>query len=789
MNAAHALRFRLLLGLLAATSSAGSVLAAQTAFVPPPAGAIGDDQVLVLNEFRVTGKPDDSYLATQSTSGTRMVAEIINLPYSVSVLTEDFIKDFQLFDLDEQVPFISGMAAGDPNAGGGGGTRLRGFSVPYFRNGFHRTQAPDSNSIARVEVVKGPQSAIYGRVSPGGVVNYISKTPSRRFQSGLSYTVGSYDHERVSGDITGPLVQDKLFYRVDATYYDLERPTDFWFNRTTNLSGALTWKLSDKTSVTLEHEYTHRVMQGGQVFMRWARLEGTTRINEGLVYYMPDRELGRRLAQYNINGARQRIIRENNSSYLQVEHRVSADLSIRANFGYTERAYDRHGTSTPATWLVDVTAAQQAILTTLNGVWVDTRRGIWAGSRAGANQTIDYVENGMQIDVTKKWNTTVRQRSLITFDVFGQETEQATWALSGTPLNNALTALGFTTAAQRNAWLYPDPFNPAVSGFYPIPAFDPTTWSLTTGSSFSNERFYYGGLVNHTVDLLEGRLSLVGSIRKDWAEYDNSGLEDDAEKFTYSVGANYHVVPHKLVAYANVATGFNPSPQTDPNTGTILGNRESFGGEIGMKGLLLNKVLSYSAAVFQVEEKNQVTDNPENPTGVILELPRYVPGATTRGKGINLDLSGKVTENLTLLGNIAWTHVRIIKHASSAALVGTRPLGGQNGPPRTYAMAARYSFRRGPLDRLKAGLTYTYAQQYLRIAPAFSSTGVMTTVPLHTEEREEWGAMLSYSLPAVRGVRTSFSLNVVNLLDAEDATVAAYYPAGREIRFTTNVRF
>lgn len=71
---------------------------------------------------------------TDHVQGAQTPAEVQRRCYpSVQVLTEEFIRDFKLFDLDEQVPFISGMAAGDPSAGGGGGTRVRGFIVPYFR--------------------------------------------------------------------------------------------------------------------------------------------------------------------------------------------------------------------------------------------------------------------------------------------------------------------------------------------------------------------------------------------------------------------------------------------------------------------------------------------------------------------------------------------------------------------------------------------------------------------------------------------------------------------------------
>lgn len=784
MHVAKSTRFRLSRLLLATTALAGTVLAQTTPAEPEEQS----QDVVTLPEFSVNTSKDDSFVATESTSGTRVATDIINLPFSVSVLTEDFVKEFQLFDLDQQAPFFSGMAAGDPAQGGGGGTRLRGFSVPYFRNGFARSQAPDSNSIARTEVVKGPQSAIYGRVSPGGVINYISKKPGTKFASGISNVVGTYDYQRISGDITGPLIPGKVYYRVDAAYYDFERPTDFWFNRTTNISGSVTYKISPNTQLTAEHEYTRRIMQGGQAFSRWTRVANGVTITEGSVFYLPDQELADRLARFSSNGGLSRVTRESNSSYLTLEHRIAQDLSLRANFSYSTREYFRHGTSTPATWATNPTTSRQNVLNTLTGIWLDTTKGIWTGDRAGAHQTIDYEEKGFQIDLTKKWTGNIKQRTLLTFDVYGNDQDQKTWALSGTPLNNALNALGFTTTAQLNAWKNPDPLNPSVSGYYAIPAFDPATWSVTASSTNTFKRFYYGSLLNHTVDLMNGRLSLTGSVRKDWAEFDVSQKKGDRQQFTYNTGANFHIINRALVAYANVATGFNPAPQFDPNTAELLGNQESFGGEIGFKGLLKNDAFSYTLAIFNVEQDNEVTDNPDNPGGSDLDLPRYIPGATTRARGISLDVGGKVTNNLTLLANIAWTDVRIIEHASNASLVGTRPTGTQGVPPRTYSFAARYNFREGALKGLRLGLTYQYAQQYLRITGTQTATTLQ--VPYYIDERKEWGAVVGYAFKKFsNGMRLDMSMNVANVLDERKMTVAAYYPEGRTFRFTTNLRF
>jgi outer membrane receptor protein involved in Fe transport len=239
---------------------------------------------------------------------------------------------------------------------------------------------------------------------------------------------------------------------------------------------------------------------------------------------------------------------------------------------------------------------------------------------------------------------------------------------------------------------------------------------------------------------------------------------------------------------AAVASGFNPSPQFDANTGTLLGNLESFGGEVGLKGALMDDRFSYTVAYFNVEQENEVTDNPANPGGTDLSLPRSIPGAGTRARGLSADVGGRLTTNLTLLANISWNDVRIVKHATIASLVGTRPTGTPAMPARTYSLAARYNFRAGLLSGLRLGMTYQFAAAHLRVAPTATATAI--SVPYFNQELNEWSAVVGYAFKKFKnGMHLDLSLNVANLLDQKEMTVAAYYPEGRTVRFTTNLRF
>lgn len=98
--------------------------------------------------------------------------------------------------------------------------------------------------LERVEVVKGPQSALYGRNAFAGAINYITKKPSMDGLEINTYAdlVANYAIYDVRGSISGPVVADKLALSLNAGtyssdgYYSNHNPTDPVAN--TGLGGA-----------------------------------------------------------------------------------------------------------------------------------------------------------------------------------------------------------------------------------------------------------------------------------------------------------------------------------------------------------------------------------------------------------------------------------------------------------------------------------------------------------------------------------------------------------------------
>ena len=190
-----------------------------TAQTVPSTPATAAPDVAVLPEFTVnTSKHIDDYVASEAISGTRTGAKILELPFGVDVLTKEFIEDFRLYEQDEQMRFSANFTSRDPDSGTGGGNRLRGFEPLQMRDGLSRTSPADLTNIAQVEIIRGPQSALYGQAEPGGIVNYISKRPKETPGYRLTLSSGNYDTVRAEIEATGPLIHKKLFYLVTAGY-------------------------------------------------------------------------------------------------------------------------------------------------------------------------------------------------------------------------------------------------------------------------------------------------------------------------------------------------------------------------------------------------------------------------------------------------------------------------------------------------------------------------------------------------------------------------------------------
>src|SRR6185437_4946802 len=100
--------------------------------------------------------------------------------------------------------------------------------TPFSR---HRCFEQEFVDVAQVEVLRGPQGALYGRNATAGVVNLISAKPSDQYEAIASVDVGDDNNRRLEGMLNIPVMGDKLSIRAAGEW---TKRDGYSFNETTD---------------------------------------------------------------------------------------------------------------------------------------------------------------------------------------------------------------------------------------------------------------------------------------------------------------------------------------------------------------------------------------------------------------------------------------------------------------------------------------------------------------------------------------------------------------------------
>ncbi|AQS88225.1 TonB-dependent receptor [Neoasaia chiangmaiensis NBRC 101099] len=207
--------------------------------------------------------------ATIASSATKNDTPLIETAQSVTVVTRNEMDIRGVLNLNQAVRYTAGIT---PDLRGGEGSRydqflLRGFMVPTFLDGLKLQDSPtgyavaqtDTSRLDRVEILKGPASALYGQSSPGGLVALSSKLPTdRQSYGGVNATGGMFDLYRVDADVGGWATKDGLVrYRVYGTVNGQHTQLSRTGSRRFSISPAFTFGGDGPTTLTLLGNYQY----------------------------------------------------------------------------------------------------------------------------------------------------------------------------------------------------------------------------------------------------------------------------------------------------------------------------------------------------------------------------------------------------------------------------------------------------------------------------------------------------------------------------------------------------
>jgi outer membrane receptor protein involved in Fe transport len=753
--------------------AAGTALHAQTA--PAPASERKSDDVISLSEFSVTAESNRGYIASETMTGSRVKTQIADLPYTVNVLTSEFFEDFGIFELSDNITQIGGFTGLDV----GGGFNLRGFgSTSQLRDGFFRLGRYGSSNVDRMEIIKGSNAAIYGRTSPGGMLNMVSKQPKSRAGQRLSFNYGDEGTERVTMETTGPVYRGSLgktAYILTGSHYQREFDMDYARNRNQEYYLALSHDFKDGSNLFLSLEYFLQIRHSpNSAAPLITDLKGTaSNLDDEAIGY------AKNLAAYNAFGPVSQLDRGNTGLNAVYDKKLTNVWSTRiAANRYWARRWDfNQNTGWGAFNINPAPAANGTIpaITTARGATPNTTRIIEDGGGFQGDMLAHYWTN----------NKTLEHRTLVTLDIndYYRWDPSLNYAGATNPDLVAWNAVRIVTLDRTT-------LAPAGPISYFLKPLDPTIGVKTRHQK--RRTTVFGGLLRQQTSFFNGRLLTFAGARFDavrfrdrdyigFAGYVPGTMIDKSVKFTKpNLGFNYKVTPGFRV-YASYSESYfvsqndNAQAHFDPTFKSEVAN----GYDYGFKGALFNERLNYTVSGYYAIRNNvSVTEIEETPlgSGNFVQISRRDGDQLVRG--YEIDINWRVTDEVSVGGS--WGHIYSIYTDFGSAFplaVGRRVNGisPQNGSAYVKWAASSGSAFKGfsanlgvtyvastPTEAPNAGDTYATLANGTRVV-----TRSTNQWRLRVPSFNLWSVGLRYKLPTRSALDHTVALNINNLFDRE----------------------
>lgn len=217
---------------------------------------------IALDTIEVQGNGDATigYHAPMVSTGTKVPILLRDVPQTVSVVTRQQLSDQNALSLQDALRYTPGvsMAMGD---GQRDEVRIRGFNaladqyVDGLRDDSYYYR--DTSNIERVEVLQGPASVLYGRGSPGGLVNRITKKPLAEPFNQVGVTLGSAGQRRAEFDLGTKSQNDFARFRITGAVEDSAGFRDQFFIKRQAIAPSLLLNLTPDTKLTIQGDYLH----------------------------------------------------------------------------------------------------------------------------------------------------------------------------------------------------------------------------------------------------------------------------------------------------------------------------------------------------------------------------------------------------------------------------------------------------------------------------------------------------------------------------------------------------
>lgn len=609
--------------LLASTTLAGS--AQSQVLVPAASEAVTLGELSVQGASGIPGPQGGvtvGYLTKQTRSATKTNTPLIDTPQSVTVVTREQITDQNFQNLTDQLRYVPGII---PAQGEGNRDQaiIRGqsTSADFFVNGvrddvqYYR----DLYNIERVEVLKGPDSLIFGRGGGGGVINRVLKEANGLRVREVTAGGGQFGDKRVTVDV-GDRVSDSAFFRLNGVFEDSGTYRQFGELTRYGVNPTMTVLLGPQTTLKLSYEYFHDDR-------------------------FPDRGIPSQFGRaYNYRNNIRTFFGNPDVNFTKVDahiatatldHRFDSGVELHSQLRFAD--YDRYYRNTLPGGAVN--AAGTAVTIT--------------GYRNETDRTNYFSQN----DFTYKFLTGDIKHTLLGGFELGYQ-EGLTYRQSG------LFGFGNTLVSSVTV----NPLSPITRV--------PVTFR-NNGGSDANARYDLGLAAVYAQDQIELNpyVQIVGGLRYDHFDFaarnQNTGITYGRIDDLVSPRAGLVIKPlPNLAFYGSYSVSYLPSSGDQIGNftpGLVIAQPERFQNlEVGVK-YDVTPTLQLTAAGYNLDRTNQRLPDPNNPGFFILS-------GKTNTQGFEIGANGYVTDWWQVAGGYAYTDARI-ESATSATIVAGNTVG------------------------------------------------------------------------------------------------------------------
>lgn len=636
-----------------------------------------------LQEVEITGRKEVSYQNDVSFIASKTATALKDIPQAVSYVTKEVMQEQQAFRTSEIVKNISGVN----QFSGYDDFALRGFRVGdnQLINGLRVTggfwNSPMVTNLERVEVIKGPASALFGNTDPGGTINRVTKKPLDESRQAVSFSTGSFQTFRATGDFTGPMNEDKsLLYRLNLAYQGTETFRDLQDKTDILIAPSVSFLPSERTRVNFDFVYTAnfgKLDRGQPIF----GAEAGTDLNSTPISFA--------IGQAN-------DFHNEKNYYLtsSISHDLTENITLNAS--YLKYAYEEdlleHRTSN--NYAVDGSGAEISTLMEMQTI----RR-----------QKKSYNDN-LTSYLTWNFETgNVGHKFLAGYDYIQQSVPIGGASENANGYRNAANTgtIRRYNPANQSQYLLDAMGNPVPN----VPHFDlenpkytigNTSDYFTTSRPIAPTRYNAHGIYIQD-QVIWNRFQVLLGLRQefyiDYLSY-NQKAEERVEQHALipRIGLIYSLTP-RINLYGTYVEGFQPQGAG------IIGDPEIYGGpfdprisnmiELGAKSEWLNKRLTTNVAIYRIEQNNILVNanDPGNPE--LLEQ-----RGQELARGIELDMVGSITSSFSVIANYAFNKTEITE-TDKALLLGRIK---ENAPRHQGGFWAKYLINKGALNNIGLAL-------------------------------------------------------------------------------------